>query len=253
MSRPNLFTKPAEITLDTLPALFAHWRERTGPLGMSMTITPPEPDPTPPERPDGISEDEWTALGDPGRTALHREREARQTAERALAAARARPAPPKPPANEPPKPPANEPPKPKDGDLDIEAIVTRAVEAAVKPFQDAEERRGLAEAATKIQDDVVTAAKLRLHDPTDALTNIDLTKVVNDAGQADETKIKAELDALVVRKPHLAKPAAERLAPPGIGGGLPAGATDADKVKAVLADMQRSTGVRPPVVPSPTI
>ena len=80
---------------------------------------------------------------------------------------------------------------------------------------------------------------------TDALTGIDLTTVVNDQGQADPAKLKTALDDLVTRKPHLAKPA-ERIAPPGIGGGAPAGATDAEKVKAVLADMQKATGVRLP-------
>lgn len=249
MSRTiNPFLSPEHSAF--LERTFARNRARFG--GWGMTVTPPEPEPAnqPPARPDGISEAEWDALGDPGRTAIVREREARQTAERALAAARARPAPPKPPKDE-TKPPEVEPPKPKDGELDVEAIVTRAVAAAVKPFQDAEEQRQTQEAAGRVQQAVLDAAKTRLHDATDALTGIDLTKVVNDTGQADPDLIKTELDGLVTRKPHLAK-TGERQAPPGIGGGAPAGATEAEKVKAALADMQRATGVRP-AVPSTTV
>lgn len=250
MSRnPLIPVKPTEITLETLPQLFDHWRARAG--GLSMTAAPPEPDPpTAPERPDGISEDEWNALGDPGRTAITREREARQAAERALAASRARPAPPKAPAKpaDPPKPP-EKPEKPAGGEIDVAAIVQQAVAAAVKPFQDAEERRQTEAAAGKVRDAVLEAAKTRLHDATDALANIDLTAVVNDQGQADATKVTKELDDLVKRKPHLAK-TTERHAPIGIGGGAPAGATDAEKVKAVLADMQRATGVRLPAASS---
>lgn len=250
MSRNNLIpAKPTEITLETLPQLFAHNRALFG--GWTMTSTPPENEPPanppanePPARPDGVSEEEWNALGDPGRAALVREREARQAAERALAASRARPTPPKP--NDPPKPPANEPPKPKEsGELDVAAIVQQAVTAAIKPFQDAEERRHVDAAAGRVRDAVLDAAKTRLHDATDALTGIDLAAVVNDQGEADPTKVTTALDDLVKRKPHLAK-STERIAPLGIGGGAPAGVTDAEKVKAVLADMQRATGVTLP-------
>lgn len=235
--------KPQHITLDTLPQLFAHWRAQAG--GLSMTATPPENDPpAPPERPEGVSEEEWKALSDPGRTALVRERDARAAAERALAAARARPAPPKP--QDPPKsdPSKVDPPKVGEG-TDVAALIQQAVAAAVKPFVEERQQARAEEAAGKVRDAVLEAAKSRLHDSTDALSNIDLTKVVNDQGEADAEKVKTELDDLVKRKPHLAK-APERFAPAGIGGGGPASATDAERVKAVLADMQRATGVRVP-------
>lgn len=244
MTHPLIPTRPAEITLDTLPDLFAHWRARAGDTTMSVTPPEPEPpaDPAAPERPEGVSEAEWTALGDPGRTALNREREARQAAERTLAATRTpKPSPPK------PKPAGAPKPEPKEGDQpDFAALIEQAVNAAVKPFQDAEDGRRTQAAAEKIQTAVLDAAKTRLHDATDALAGIDLTAVVNDQGIADAAKIKTALDDLVTRKPHLAKVGTERQAPPGIGGGAPAGATDAEKVKAVLADMQRATGVRTP-------
>jgi len=245
MSRSPLFpTKPAEITLDTLPELFAHHRARFG--GWSMTQTAPEP--APPERPEDIDETAWNALGDPGKQVIVREREARQAAERALAASHARPAPPKPDdksksGDRDDKRKGGD--QPKSGDVDIEDAIQRAVQAAVKPFADAEDRRATQQAAERVQTAVLEAAKPWLHDPTDALANIDLTAVVDDQGRADPAKTKTALDDLVTRKPHLAK-SAERRAPDGIGGGAPAGATDGEKVKAVLADMQRATGVRPP-------
>lgn len=259
MSHNHLFTvpaKPERITLDTLPELFAHNRARFG--GWSMTAGQVQPDPeppagqqqnTPPERPDGVSEVEWNALGDPGRAALTREREARQAAERALAASRARPNPPGGPAAKTPEPKPADAPKvpepPKPGEVDVAAIVKQAVEAAVAPFREAEERRQTETAAERVRAAVLDAAKPVLHDATDALTGIDLAGVVNDQGVADTDKVKSALEDLVKRKPHLAK-APQRVAPNGIGGGGPVGATDAEKVKAVLADMQRSTGVRLP-------
>lgn len=192
----------------------------------------------PPERPEDITEDVWDALGDPGKAALVREREARQEAERQLAAAKApKPAPPK----SQPSPAATS--APKDGEPDVSKIVQDAVTAAIKPFQEAESQRQAEAAAGKVRDAVIDAAKPLLHDATDALANVDLTTLVNDEGQADPEKVKAALVALVEKKPHLAKPQ-QRFAPPGIGGGAPAATTDAEKVKAVLADMQRATGVR---------
>lgn len=201
-----------------------------------------DPSNDPPERPEDVPEEEWDALGDPGKQALVRvrqERDAARTAEadlkRQLAAARAKPAPPK--SDD--KHKADQ----QGGEIDIAAIVQQAVEAAVKPFTEREEQREAEEAAGKVQEAVLSAAETILHDKTDALTGIDLVAVVDDQGHADPAKIKSALDDLVKRKPHLAK-STTRLAPPGIGGGAPAGATDAEKVKAVLADMQKATGVR---------
>lgn len=245
MSESLFPAKPAEITLDTLPQLFAHHRARFGGFFMEGPTGAPAA-PAAPERPEGISEEEWTALGDPGRNALAREREARQTAERALAASRARPTPPAaPPAPAVPAAPA----APAGGEQDIASLIQQAVAAAVKPFADREteretERKTQA-AAERIQQSVLDAAKDKLHDPSDVLANVDLTTVVNDKGEVDAAKVTTALEDLVKRKPHLAK-SATRLAPPGIGGGAPASATDAERVKAVLADMQRATGVRPP-------
>lgn len=208
-----------------------------------MGASPDDPS-TPPARPEGISEDEWNALGDPGKAAIVREREARQEAERKLAAAQARPAPPKAPAAPAPAVPAA--PSPGNGtEQDIAKIVNDAVAAAIKPFQEEREQQRLAEAAGKIQTAVLEAAKTVLQDESDAIANIDLTTVVNDQGQADPAKIQDALKTLVEKKPHLAK-SPIRIAPPGIGGGLPAATTEADKVKAALEHMQRSTGVRLP-------
>lgn len=208
----------------------------------SPPASPPPAPPAAPERPDGVSEEEWTALGDPGRRALVRERERAETAERNLAAARApRPAPPK---NPPATTSASTPPPNSDG-VNVAAIVQQAVDAALKPFQEAEQRRVTEAAAERVRASVLDAARPLLYDPTDALTGIDLAAVVNDQGQADAGKVQSALDDLVTRKPHLAR-STVRVAPPGIGGGAPAGLTEAEKVKAILADMQRATGVRLP-------
>lgn len=239
---PLIPAKPAEITLDTLPQLFAHHRARFG--GWTMTQTPPENDP-PAERPEGVTEEEWTALGDPGRAALVRERTARTNAERALVAARApKPAPPK--GNEPPADPPKGTEQPKTGEqIDIAAIVKQAVDAAIKPFAERETARAVDEAAGRVRDAVLDAAKAKLHDPTDAVANIDLTTVITEQGVVDPAKVAKALDDLLVLKPHLAK-STVLVAPPGIGGGAPANATEGEKVAAALARMQKSVNLRPP-------
>lgn len=194
---------------------------------------------TPVERPEDVSEEEWEALGDPGKKAIVRERARAERAERDLAAARARPAAP---AKAPQKP--ADPAKPSAGDTtDVAAIVQQAVAAAIKPFQEREEQRDAESAADKVRTSVLDAAKAKLHDATDAL-QIDLTTVLDDNGNADPAKVTAALDELLKTKPHLAK-SDTRFAPPGIGGGHTP-ANPKERVAALLSDMQRSTGIRPP-------
>lgn len=235
--------KPTAITLDTLPDLFAYWRSQAGGLRMGPDPSPQGGD-NPPERPEGVSEEEWSALGDPGRTALTRERHARQEAERALQAARARPAPPKTP---PAAPKGDEKPSGSDGSgdqPDVAALVQQAVEAAIKPFQEREQQREADQAAGVIRDAVLKAAGGRLHDATDALS-IDLTTVTDGNGGPDADKIKAALDKLAADKPHLVKPGTRFAQQPGVGESAPADSVD-EQVKASLARMQTSSGVRIP-------
>lgn len=206
-----------------------------------------DPSNDPAERPEDVPQETWDALGDPGKAALVRERSARvqaekdrDTAVRERDAARARPAPPK------ADPPKADPPKPDPGaHPDIAAIVQQAVTAAIKPFQDAENQRTAEAAASKVRDVVLEMAKPLLHDPTDALANVDLASLVNESGVADAEKVKSALDKVIAAKPHLAK-STTRIAPPGIGGGGPVATPDAEKVKSILGDMQRSAGVRIP-------
>lgn len=202
--------------------------------------TPPPPAVTPPaapvvtQRPDGVSETEWSALGDPGKTALVRERQRATAAEQALAATR---------TTTPPAPPKTG----EDGKPDIAAIVQQAVAAAIQPFQDAQAQRDAEAAATTIRDSLTTAASARFHDATDALAQVDLTTLTDGNGRPDEQKITQALDDLLARKPHLGKAVDNRRhaapgAPIGAGGG-PAAPLD-DRVKATLARMQASSGVK---------
>ena len=193
----------------------------------------------PVDRPEGVSEEEWNALGDPGKKAIVRERDAREKAEQALAASRARPTPPAKPTVK-PEPEA----KPEtNADPDIASIVKQAVEAAVKPLQEAEEQRVAQSAAEKVRSVVLDAAKTKLHDATDAL-RIDLTTVLDESGTADPAKVTAALDALVTAKPHLAK-SETRFAPVGIGSS-PTPSNPKERVASILAGMQSATGVRVP-------
>lgn len=207
------------------------------------TPQPPAP-PAQPERPDGVSEAEWAALGDPGKSALVRERGRATAAEQALAAARTTPPAPRP---APPTKPAD-PPKGPDGQPDLAAIVQQAVTAAIAPFQEAEARREAESAASTIRDAVTSAASTRFHDSTDALLHIDLTTLTDGTGRPDQQKISTALDDLLTRKPHLGKVIdPRRQAPPGtpIGGGVVGSTVPLDdRVKATLARMQQTTGVK---------
>lgn len=210
---------------------------RTSPEGGGGGIPTPAPPATPApapaapvapaaDRPDGVSETEWAALGDPGKTALVRERQRATAAEQALAAHRADP-----------------PPTDKDGKPDIAAIVQQAVQAAVNPLIERDAAREAAQAAEKIRDTVTTAAGERFHDASDALAQIDLTTLTDGNGAVDQTKLTAALDDLLTRKPHLGKAVDNRRrAPDGSPiGATPISATSSleDRVKAQLALMSQ--------------
>lgn len=207
-----------------------------------------DPSNDPPERPEDVSEEEWEALGDPGKQAIVRVRVERDQArsekaeaERKLKAPHARPTPPKTEPPKPPKPPAST----TTGDQpDLAALIKDAVDAAVKPFAEAEQRRADEAAASKVRTAVLDAAKAKMQDATDAL-QIDLASVLDDNGAADPSKVAKAIDDLLAAKPHLAK-SDTRYAPPGIGGGAPAGGDTKDRVAGILSQMQRSTGVRVP-------
>lgn len=203
---------------------------------------PPQPPVPPAQRPEGVSEAEWAALGDPGKTALVRERQRAQTAEQALAAVRANP-----PAPAPAAPKPADPPKGPDGQPDIAAIVQQAVAAATAPFMEAQAQREAEAAASVIRDAVTTAASVRFHDATDALAQVDLVQLTDGTGRPDQQKITAALDELLTRKPHLGKVVDFRRQAPE---GTPIGSTPGhvapldDRVKASLARMQQASGVK---------
>lgn len=265
-----------EITIDTLGDLLAFHRRTFGGMEMNAgtpVFQPPQQpgaqqqpapaqqqeqggqqQPQAPQRPEGVSEEEWNALGDPGRTAIVRERARATAAERALAASRQQPQQPAPAQQEQGKEPQQAQPeagKPAGGsqEIDIEAIVTRAVTAAVKPFQDAETQRQADTAAATIADAVLKAAETKFVDPSDALAGINLTGVTDGNGAPDATKIATELESLLQRKPHLGKtPDGRRYAVQnGPAGAQPVVTAPLDqRVQSSLARMQASAGIKPP-------
>jgi len=210
--------------------------------------TPPAGGPAP-QRPDGVSEAEWAALGDPGKAAIVRERERATTAERQLAEARrqqtpAAPTPQPPPAAQPTAPAQHpQPGQPQDTQSQIAA----AVQAALQPFVAAQQQRDATEAAGRIRDAVSAAAAERFHDVGDALAHLDLTQVTDGAGGVDAAKVAAALDTLLTAKPYLGKPLDPRRR---VAAGVPLGATGAtpvsleDRTKSVLAQMQASAGIK---------
>lgn len=199
-----------------------------------------------PERPDGVSEEEWNALGDPGKAALQRERQARADAEQKLAdAMKPKPTPPTPAA---PASKKDDPePKPGDDQPDIAALIQQAVQAAVAPFQQEQQQWQAEQAAARIREQITGAASGRFHDPTDVLAQVDVSNLTDGNGAPDAAKIAAALDDLAQRKPHLVRPQyAPRTAAAGaaFGGGQATQQTLDDRVKESLARMQQSSGIR---------
>lgn len=220
---------------------------------MSQTAPENQPPATPPARPEGISETEWNALGDPGKQAIVRERAARADLETQLAAARARPTPPpgvpvaptQPAAVAPAVPAAPPAPAAPGAPPDFAAIVQQAVTAAVTPLQQRLDARDVHDAAERVRTAVTTAAGDRFHNANDAFTNIDLNSILDGNGQPDQAKITAALDTVLTQKPYLAKPTdPRRFAAPGVGPTPgPGTAPIEDRVKDVLGEMQRTTGL----------
>lgn len=200
----------------------------------------------PPERPEGVSEEEWDALQDTGKRALVREREARQAAERERDEAKRtvtappKPTPPAKPAGQGGQQPSGGQQQGTDG-ADLAQVIADAVKAAVAPIQQAQSDWLAQRAAESVRDEVLAAARGRFHDPSDALT-IDLTKVVTD-GRADKTKISAELDDLLTRKPYLGADPRRRAEGP-VGATPPSPKSEDEAVKTALAAMQAAAGIK---------
>ena len=208
------------------------------PAGMVMELEGEHPV----EQPEGVSDEEWQALGDPGKRAIVRERERATKAENDLAAVRAakpKPAPPKAP------PAPNGEPKPADPESpDVAALIQQAVTAAMAPLIERDQQREATDRTRAVVDAVREAAKGKLHDSGDALVHLDLTTLVDEAGNADAAKVTAAIDGLMRDKPHLA---AQRRYDPSqpIGGAAPSIPMD-ERVKAALRTMQASAGVKLP-------
>lgn len=169
------------------------------------------------QRPDGVSEEEWAALGDPGRRALERERrtarEERRTRERLEQQLRERDQQ----QQNPPAPPAPETPGKggKPGDTDVQALIDRAVQAALRPVLEQQ----AATAAERIRDRAQAIAAQVLHNPADAAVHLDLTTMVTASGDPDEQAIRDGLARLIEDRPYLAKPRDGRRAAEGSGQG----------------------------------
>ena len=199
---------------------------------------------TPPgvEKPEGVSDAEWDALGDPGKQALVRERQARADLEAQLAEARKpKPSPPAQKTGEEKGEAAKDAPK---GD-DLEARIAAAVQAALAPVQESQQQWQAEQLAARVRESVTTTAAARFHDVGDVMPHLDLTQLTDGSGAPDQSKIVAELERVAADKPHLVKPAyAPRTPMPGapFGGGASAPSID-ERVKESLARMQTAAGV----------
>jgi hypothetical protein len=129
----------------------------------------------------------------------------------------------------------------------------------VEKTQERESQREAEDAAGKVVDAVLKEAKgkfvtdeasgaaLEFHNPSNALSMIDLTKIVDSDGRPDDTKIKAELKGLLEREKHLGKVVDTRrtAAPNTHAGPTKHTAPLGDRVKSTLSRMQQTNGIKP--------
>jgi len=246
------------MSLNTLPRLHPRTGARFTPLGyrkngapiwpiLGGSEPPNQPDIT--TRPEGVAQDEWDALADPGKRAVVRERtaraeaetarasekQAREAAEQALAAAKAAGT-------------KTDPPKGggQTGDPgDVAEQIRLGIETAMAPYRERDQQREAAEAAQKVRDAVTQAAGERFHDAGDAVAQLDLTTLIDSQGRADTAKVDDALTKLLERKPYLGKAVdSRRRASDGslIGGSGGGTASLEDRVKAQLALMKNASG-----------
>lgn len=194
------------MTQPTPPALPVPWQQ------------PPAVVDTPPE---GVTAEEWQSLGDPGKAALRRERQARDDLQRQLAEARRPPTPPAPQLPVPQPPPAQPPaPAGKDTPVFSELIaqaVSQAVQQAVAPLQQRFAQDDQARAQQAFDAALGERAGAVLADVRDAAL-LDRASLVDGAGNPDPARIDAALRQLVTDRPHLARRSAvgQPLPPTGV-------------------------------------
>ncbi|MCU1590653.1 MAG: hypothetical protein JWP11_1909 [Frankiales bacterium] len=209
-----------------------------------------------PQKPDDVTQEEWDALGDPGRRALDRVRRARSEAERARDAAVADKAKADQAAADAQaelEKAKKEPPKKEDPPADVAAQIQTAVAAALenvtKTYTEQIDQLRAERAAEQLTAQAQRVAADVLVDPTLVGTFVDLRTVVNPQGQLDEQALRDNLATLVEQRTYLKRP--EQAPAPGANpfGGHPGGARPApdkatfDARVAEQLDMARQQGL----------
>ena len=188
------------------------------------------------EPPEGVTKEEWDALGDPGKRALVRERAARQEAERKVAAAHARPTPPS--GAKPADPSRQEVEQP-----DFAKMIADGIAAAMKPFEQEREQAKQAADTAKVRD-AIKAAATDFHNPSLAAALIDAATVVGEDGQVDAEKVAKALGDLSASDPYMVRDP-RRFAPVGAGGQQGGSApTVEDQAAAIKKQMSDAIGFK---------
>lgn len=180
----------------------------------------------PPERPADVTQEEWDALGDPGRRAIDRVKRAEREAVRqreAAAAAQAEAEKQRDAARTEAEalrknPPKQDPPKdPPDVAAQIQQAVAAALENVTKTYNEQLDQLRAERTAEQLTAQAQRIATDVMVDPSLVGTFVDLRTVLSPQGQLDEQALRDNLAAVLEQRPYLKKPDA----PPG--GGAPGG------------------------------
>jgi hypothetical protein len=93
--------------------------------------------------------------------------------------------------------------------LDAQKTEQQRAQEAAEARATTAEKQAAEHLAHRIRSEVKALAAEGFADPDDAAAFLDLSSYAGDNGEVDVDTMRADLDDLLVRKPHLAKPAAE--------------------------------------------
>lgn len=200
------------------------------------------------ERPEGVSEDAWNDLGEPGKSALRKERKRATDAEkekisleRQVKTLQSELVKKKAEEGKGGKPDSSgqndgDGAQEKNGALnmeDVEKLISAAVNKATQPLIEAAKNKEL--------DEAIVGAASAFYNPKDALLLVDKKEIVDENGNVDEKMLKYVLENVAKQRPYLLKP--ERQSGSMFLGGKPPASSVKERSEAALQRMQQATGI----------
>lgn len=194
-------------------------------------------DTTPPQ---GVSADVWNALGDPGKSALRKERKRATEAEKNNAALQKQVEQLQTQIDDMKNSDGNKNGSNNNGGnngdnpaANLEELIAKAVTSATKPLIEA--------AKNKEMDEAIIAAASEFYNPKDVLLLIDRKKITDSAGEIDKELLQSNIEEIAKQRPYLLKPVQRGQST--FLGGKNSAPTVKERTEQALQRMQQATGL----------